>query len=877
MHAWPLMGRAEELDVIADVLRDDDSCAGVVIAGSAGVGKTRLAREAMALAAERGWAVRWVAGTVAAQSIPLGACAQWADRLEGDPLHLVANVITKVTASPDGAPVLVVVDDARLLDNLSAFVLQQLVLRRAATVIATIRTGAPAPDAVTALWKDGHLRRLDLQPLSRGESDTLLQSALEGPVNSACAERIWRLTRGNVLFLHQLVTQELHAGRLVSRDGNWQWVGTMEVSQSLVDLVDLRIGATPEPVLEVIDFVAVAEPLELAHLTALADASAIEDAERRGLIAVSRAKPNSLAHLGHPLYGEVRLAQAGQLRLERLRGRIVRNMVAPNEVVGRPDLVRLALLWLQSDLPPDHDVFTQAAEAAFRRLDLDLAQRLAAAAIVAGAGVDAELLCANTLMTLSRGAEGEELLKSLTNRPLPEPAWSTAVHLRADNLLWPLGQPEQSRKVIDDALAGASEPVSHRLLAFRAVQLAVEAQPAEALDVCASIDRTALFALPALKLACAQAIAFGDLGQPLRAAPSGEEAVRLAAASPEAAFFQSIILVLYYTQALTLGGYLKEALTVADRADEQCADVPGTVQAFAAGISGIAALGNGDLEIAIERLRGAVAGFADRTDGGFYHFGIYYVEALARKGDIDAASEHLAEVQRSRHPAHAYRESDSLLAYAWVAAARGRTSQAQALAREGAEFAFTHGQHGREVVCLQAAIQFGDRHTADRLPELADLVEGPRAGLAARWAAALSHHDGGEALLAVSQDLEAMGDRIAAADAAAHASLVFRRHDRRGPALTASGRADRLIADCGATTPATKAARMPLPLTDREREIATLISQDLSNSEIAEALTLSVRTVEGHVYRACTRVGAATRTELAQLITQFTQPQPRRD
>jgi len=65
---------------------------------------------------------------------------------------------------------------------------------------------------------------------------------------------------------------------------------------------------------------------------------------------------------------------------------------------------------------------------------------------------------------------------------------------------------------------------------------------------------------------------------------------------------------------------------------------------------------------------------------------------------------------------------------------------------------------------------------------------------------------------------------------------------------------------------------MPLPLTDREREIATLISQGLSNSDIAEALTLSVRTVEGHIYRACARVGAATRTELAQLITQFAPP-----
>jgi DNA-binding NarL/FixJ family response regulator len=137
----------------------------------------------------------------------------------------------------------------------------------------------------------------------------------------------------------------------------------------------------------------------------------------------------------------------------------------------------------------------------------------------------------------------------------------------------------------------------------------------------------------------------------------------------------------------------------------------------------------------------------------------------------------------------------------------------------------------------------------------------------ARWAAALA--DGGEALLAVSDELEAMGDRIAAADAAAHAALVFRRENRRGQALTASGRADRLITGSGATTPATRAAAMPLPLTEREREIAVLVSQGFSNGEIAHALTLSVRTIEGHIYRACARVGAATRLELGHLISQF--------
>ena len=869
MRTWPLTGRAEELNVIAEAFCPDRPYVGVVITGSAGVGKTRLAREAMALAAERGWTVRWVAGTLAAQSIPLGACVQWADRLDGDPLQLVSNVIAKVTASPNGAPVLVVVDDARLLDDLSAFVLHQLVLRRAATVIATIRAGAPAPDAVTALWKDGHLLRLDLQPLSRRESDILLQSALGGPVSLACAERMWRLTRGNVLFLHHLVNQEVQAGRLISRDGQWRWVGTMEVSPSLIDLVDLRIGSTPEPVLEVIDLVAVAEPLELAQLAALADPAAIEDAEHRGLITVSRTTPTTVARLGHPLYGEVRLAQAGHLRLKRLRGRIARDMSNSNETAGAPDPVRLALLWLESDLAPDHDLFTRAAQAALRRLDIALAQRLAEAAMAAGGGVDAELLCGNTLTMLSRGAEAEAIFKSLTARQLPGPACSTAVNLRAVNLLWVLGQPEQSREVIDAALAivSGSGPKSHGFMAFRAVQLAVEAHPAEALKVCQPIDPAELAPLPAVVLAWAHTIALSDLGRPLQATEIAQAAAGLAAASLDAAN-TAVILAVYHTEALLLGGFLAEALAFAEQTFQQCADVPGVAQTFAAAIRGVAALGNSDVNTATKYLGDAVAEFADRTDGGSYHFGIYHARALAGAGDLDAADEALAQMQRNRHPAHAYLESASLLAAAWVAAARGRTSQARDLAREAAEFACTHGQHAREVVCLQAAIQLGDLHTATRLAELTELVDGPRAGLVARWAAALADHDG-DALLAVSDDLEAMGDRIAAADASAHASRVFHHQNRRGPALTASGRAERLITACGATTPATQAAAMPLPLTDREREIAVLISQGLSNIEIAQALTLSVRTIEGHIYRACARVGTATRTELARLITEF--------
>jgi DNA-binding CsgD family transcriptional regulator len=873
MQTWPLTGRAEELEVIADVLGADEPPTGVVIVGSAGVGKTRLAREAMAAASQRGITVRWLAGTLAAQSVPLGACVQWADRLAGNPVQLVGRAIKAITAAPDDTRVLVVVDDAHLLDNLSAFVLHQLVQRRRATVLLTMRAGVRPPDAVTALWKDGHLRRLDLQPLSRSESDGLLRSALGGPVSTACADRMWRMTRGNVLFLHHLVAQEMHAGRLIPRDDHWRWVGTMEVSQTLVDLVDLRVGAAPAPVLEVIDLVAVAEPLELVYLTALADPTAIEDAERGDLITISRKTPNGVARLGHPLYGEVRLAKAGHLRLKRLRGRIARCMTS-SEGPALADPVRLAVLWLQSNLAPDRDVYTRAAQAAFQRLDADLAQQLAEAAVAAGADVDTELLRANALTMLSRGAEAEELLKPLSARPLPEPARSTTVNLRAVNLLWPLGRPDQSRQAIDDALADVSGPAADRVLAFRAVQLAVEAQPAEALRICESIDQTGLTALAALILAWAQCVALGDLGRPLVAATIAEEAAQLAAASPEATYYQAVILVVYHMQALVVGGCIPEALALAARTYEQCAEVPGRAQTFAAAIAGIAALARGDLRTAVEHLRHAVSEFGEATDGGSYNFGIDYTEALARTGDVDAAAVALDQMQRSRHPAHAYRESDSLLAAGWLAAARGHISEAQALARQAARFARGHGQHAREVVCLQAGIQFGDQHTAARLAELAQLVDGQRAKLVARWAAALASRDGGKTLLAVSHDLEMMGDRVAAADAAAHAALVFRRQNRRGPALTASGRADQLIASTGATTPATRAAATPLPLSNREREIAVLISQGLSNSEIAQALTLSVRTIEGHIYRACARVDAASRSELAQLIGSFVKPPP---
>ncbi len=43
----------------------------------------------------------------------------------------------------------------------------------------------------------------------------------------------------------------------------------------------------------------------------------------------------------------------------------------------------------------------------------------------------------------------------------------------------------------------------------------------------------------------------------------------------------------------------------------------------------------------------------------------------------------------------------------------------------------------------------------------------------------------------------------------------------------------------------------------------------MSNKNIADTLVMSVRTVEGHIYRACNKLGLATRGELAESLEQI--------
>jgi non-specific serine/threonine protein kinase len=69
------------------------------------------------------------------------------------------------------------------------------------------------------------------------------------------------------------------------------------------------------------------------------------------------------------------------------------------------------------------------------------------------------------------------------------------------------------------------------------------------------------------------------------------------------------------------------------------------------------------------------------------------------------------------------------------------------------------------------------------------------------------------------------------------------------------------------STAPTQSRRAATELTRREREIADLVADGMSNKEIASALVISFRTAEGHVEHILTKLGFTSRAQIAAWVT----------
>jgi DNA-binding NarL/FixJ family response regulator len=876
---WPLVGRDAELADLLRLLGSDRGPRGVAVFGDAGVGKTRLVAEAVESRSAGGVAVEWIRATEAAREIPLGSFAHLLSPSEeahqrDDLLH---SALSRMRVRAGERDVLLAVDDGQLLDEVSVALLHLAVTQTRIRLLVSVRTGEPLPAGLVGLWKDEHLARLDVAPLSRDATEELVVAVLGERTPTSVVDRIWRLSRGNALFVRELVRaaveRQAGGGGGAARAGSRQIVLPAEGSRErLRELVEERLRLLEPSSRAALEIVAVGEQVPLDAAERLAAPEDIEALESRGLIEVVDAGPAAqagLVQVAHPLYGEV-LAGA----LPRLRRRaVLRDLVGAVEGVEHFDRLRLATWWLESGTPGDAEQLLGLAREALGRLDHRLAERLARAA-GGTERADAGLVVGEALSGQGRLAEAEAVLAEL--RPTDPELRARIAIARASELFLHLdrsGEAFEVLRVADEELAGHP------------------GWQAECRSILAQMHMFALRLPDAGKLAD-ELLAGEDTPEPARvrattvavtargAAGRLDDALALLSDDLHASArrhrrevpYGDIQLRMSRFQTLYWAGKVHEAdeYTAADMGLE-LEHPPPSLRGIIDGFRGGALLLRGRARQALAALQRSSRALAESDWFGQRPL----AEAMRARAAVFAGELGIAEeairAADAAYAADTLRGARTLpyieLSRAWVLAGQGSIAEAADRALALATM-LEHSAKPLAVEVVHAAVRLGRATESLALVErLGAEVDGPFVHLAVRHTQALAATDA-DMLASVAADLEALGADLLAAEAQRSAANAYRRAGRGASAAAAARHVGELLARCeGPTSPALEpTAPAGEDLTWREREVATLAAAGRTSPEIAEALFLSVRTVDTHLHRVYRKLMIEGRHQLVEAM-----------
>lgn len=840
---WPLTGRRTELELIDAVLRGDGPGLGLVFGGAPGIGKSRLLRAAMTKAADAGYVVELVAATRAGACVPLGAVSHLLPAGSDDLVHLFRCVAERWRDHR----VVLVVDDADLLDDGSAALVHDLALRGTAVVIGAVRDGAQAPDAIIALWKDGLVRRHAVRPLPDDTVAELLREVLDGRVPESLHAVLCRLAEGNPLHLQAVVLDGIDSGALRQQDGVWQWQGASSGAWRLRELVAARLAGCDAAARSAVELVACGEPVPLGLVET--DAGLVA-AEQAGVLRVEQDGRRAVVRLAHPIYGEALRAGLGVLRTREIH-RLLADRLEATGLRRRDDLLRMATWQLAAGTPPSASVALRAARQAMARHDLALAEQLARVAVDAGAE-ESHAVLADVLRWRGRHTDGIALVSSDPPNLAARSKWRLT---RASILYWGLAHREEATAI----LAGSAS-ATYAMMQMsegrcgKAVEIAQRIADNESAEVNARLWAFTV-------VVCAHAM-LGHSGVALAEAERGQDL----AAQHEV--HSGPYLGLARGHALLLAGRLAEARETAERGYAQA--VLAGARVVVAGWAVLAALTaqiQGDLRAAADLLREATTIEEQQDPNGDLRLHLTVLAGvLAMSGAAHEAREALGRADALETPVPPAFRAQAESNRAWVLAAGGEHSRAVEVALAGARLAQETDLPCVEAVALHEAARHGAaRQVRDRLAELAATCDSGLIDAYARSAAALAGQDGSR-LRQVALMFTEMSAPLLAAESLVAASRAFRLAQLPREAAVDLARAKELLLQCpGATVPGIAGLDVTASLTPREREIAVL-AITRSSQEIADRLRLSVRTVDNHLARVYGKLGISGRAELSELI-----------
>jgi DNA-binding CsgD family transcriptional regulator len=857
---WPLRARARELETALTAVLDEPGAA--ILVGAAGVGKTRIVREAAERLAAMGHQVEWVAATRASMAVPFGAFARFLDQGSvgaSDRFWLLHEIRNRLLQGRAGdQPVILAVDDAHWLDDGSAALVYQLAMVSTVRLMLSVRSGEGRSDAVERLWRDGHALRIDIEPFDLEATTEVVSAALEGPVDRLTTGRLRRLTGGNALFLREVMEATLQDGSIRCVDGVWRWSGPAPLTTRLRDLLRERFEACAAKELEALRLVALGEPLEADALSGIIGLQLVEALCERGLLKTDSS--GRTVQLAHPLYGESLLALTPPITARRLR-RVLADALA--RLPSDPDrlLRRVSLLQDAGETVPETEL-RSAVERALTLYDGRLAERLARA--LDPAEPAHAMALARALSQQDRPAEAEQALAGVDTDRLDPGTLVIYIGARSQNFAYGLLRTDLAMKLLDEFAPRVPEAVAPVLVCLRVIMLMLAGRHREAVALAEAnpwlqdldLDSPFFLTVPALALALDH---IGRPGSALRLL----EARNLSSLHPE--HQQEFAAIEAYT--LFLMGRLDAQDAMATRMRGWGAELMWPLAAaMGASHHGMAEFARGRMGRAVEAFREAVSIAREHNPYGVLRWALPWLAATeAASGQRQAAEEALAEWAELSKRWETVRYLGELdeLQEAFTLACIGRISEARtnlvAMAERYAQASLSG--HAVEALHLLARLG-GAAQAAASLEGMTAAWETPVPTVHAAHIRALAARRPSD-LLEIAEEYEALDMYHLAAEAADAAAAEQATSGESRKAAAARHYRDLLLSNCDTGPLPWWPTTRPERLTARESEIAGMAASGMTSTEIAARLRISSRTVENHLQRAYIKLGVSSRSELA--------------
>jgi DNA-binding CsgD family transcriptional regulator len=861
---------------VVETLTAGSGC-GVVLVGEHGAGKSFIAQRALEQLGPD-YAVVQVRGSSISSKLPYGALSVLLNELDAShlehPLMVLRGLTQVLHNKAQGRSIILFVDNAHDLDELSSMMVAQLSAGAHVTLLAACVDLPHVGGDIMGLWKDDLLRRMDLSPFDFNEVAASLAHEYGGRFSHTAARALWSASGGNALFLHSLAREQIKLGTIIRQDGVWV-LGSAPIALTgeIRDVVKARLNRLSPGQRDVFELLALAGAVPLQTLMNIADPQDMDALQERAMIHVSHEHP-PMVSVANRLSAGIVASVVPPGRSAELRRRLTAVLQDSEQAdTGGSAGVAWALDCGEQISP---ELALAAAKMANDSSDPAAALRFLHEIEVRGAVSRAAVESVHAHLSANNHDSARRVLFTMDSaaEDIPLADWTSLQLLRAEldkrsdsaaadahARLQEIGrrlsaEPDEDPAVLDAAW--------QRLRLAQAELAVFEGRYQDVLSMTDNPDGSLLDTEAGILTASLRCEAMAVTGNVIAALGLGKQVIAAVGSVPLAdramreirgRFLLLMLLSAKFREAAT---FLAVSSGTADP-QERLGGM------FEIG-QGVLDLHAGLLDDALPRLQAgmeqllaqdpdAVAGLATAA----------FAYAAALQGDEEKASLQLAELAQLQPHA------------SWLVGRMTRYFELCALAELGQRATAIRGlvaEADRDtgssslapgLLFLSAAARLGDRQVALKLGSVAARVTGSFASLCARLSEGVKESDS-EQLLAVSKDSDAAGNAIFARDAA------------RKSVSSANDAGNRIALRIGQRTQQSLDDRFGSPknglhslttstLTARECEVAVRAAAGTSNRKIAEQMHVSVRTVEGHLYQVYSKLHVASRSELKDVIS----------